>query len=112
MYVALYSNLKSWVMAQSESPSAAKKFGTLVFEGFVPAEFFPTDILKRLNSDIERDGFARVSEGLADVLISECYDRYGKMIRAIEPSSIDSKTTQSDRHEKGPLLAAFRNDLW
>jgi hypothetical protein len=82
MYVALYSDLKSWVIAESESPSAAKKFGTLIFEGFVPGEFFPTGLWKRLNSDIERDGFARVSEALADVLINDCYDRYGKMTRA------------------------------
>ena len=79
MYIALYSGLKSWVISKSASPSAAKKFGTLVFEGFVPGEFFPTDIWNRLNSDIERDGFSPVSEDLSVLLISECYDRLGKM---------------------------------
>lgn len=79
MYIALYSGLKSWVISKSASPSAAKKFGTLVFEGFVPGEFFPTDIWNRLNSDIERDGFSPVSEDLSALLISECYDRLGKM---------------------------------
>ena len=83
MYVALYSGLRSWVISKSASPLAATKFGTLVFEGFVPGEFFPTDIWNRLNSDIERDGFSPVSEHLGAVLINECYDRFGKMLRSI-----------------------------
>jgi hypothetical protein len=81
MYLSLYSGLKSWVLAQSDKVPAAAKFGTLMFEGFIPEEFFPTDIWQRLSTDIERDGFAPVSEDLGVVLISECYDRFGKMIR-------------------------------
>lgn len=81
MYLSLYSGLKSWVLAQSTIPAAVAKLGTLMFEGFIPEEFFPTDIRKQLKSDIDRDGYSPVSEDLGIILINECYNRFGKMIR-------------------------------
>ncbi|WP_460734169.1 hypothetical protein [Lysobacter tyrosinilyticus] len=60
-----------------------KNYGRLMFEGYVPAEFFPADVCSRLTSEIDRDGFAAISEDLGVVLLNESYDRFGRMIQTI-----------------------------
>jgi hypothetical protein len=85
MYMSLYSGLRSWAMSHSSTPhpSALKRCGVLMFEGFVPIDLIPADISNRLNVEIDRDGFAPVSEDLGIILLNECYERFGKMIPAI-----------------------------